>query len=82
MARIAPTLKSVVGRLQPITEVTEPELLSALPTPWLASARAEAVPLSSTVCRIRSRVETVTKCLEARQLDASKARIFNFRPKP
>ena len=56
--RIPPTEKSVVGRVQLITQtVTEPALVSAFPTPNLATRRTEAMPLTTPACRVKPRGE-------------------------
>ena len=71
MAPKALTVKSVGGREQPIHEtVRETVVVSASPTPTLATTRSEPTPLSATVGRVTSRVARVETGVERR--DTSK----------
>ena len=62
MAPTALTVKSVGVRVQSIQEtVSEPVVVSASPTPTLATTRSEPTPLITSVGRVRSRVARVEK---------------------
>ena len=69
MAIKAPTVRSVVRRVQPTLQaVSELAVLSASTTPVMAPTRSEATPLNITVGRVKSRVDRVEKGVEKQSI--------------
>ena len=62
-------MRSIVRRVQPsLQAVSEPAVVSASPSPAMASTRSEATPLNTTVGRVKSRVHMVEKGVEKQSI--------------
>ena len=78
-----PTVKYVVRRVHPTGKtVRELAVMSASPTPSVATTGSEAIPLSATVGRVKSRVESGEERRKYRHLEPIKSTSLCLRPPP